>query len=161
MDWFGRGHDITGWTKHDGKFWRPTIVTSKYIWALAPAAADAALEEFCIARIKRQKSTHVFMCPSLMTPLFGSNNCTKLQISFSQYLLDMFVDHNPCMNLYSSAFLSLSLDTHLGNYGRYQKCMPPTGNCLRCGKILTWTQGLFCANYAKTVGTWTPCQSIW
>jgi hypothetical protein len=70
MDWYGRGHDITGWTKHSDNFWRPSLETSKYIWSPAPASADAALEEFRVARIKRHKSTHVFVCPRLMTPMW-------------------------------------------------------------------------------------------
>jgi hypothetical protein len=48
--------------------WRPTWRTSKYIWTPAPAAALIALEELCKARIKRQHSTHIFICPRVMTP---------------------------------------------------------------------------------------------
>jgi hypothetical protein len=161
MHWFGRGHDITGWTKHHDKFWRPTVTTSKYIWAPAPSAANAALEEFCIARIKRLKSTHVFVCPRLMMPLWLKQLYKKHLTSFSQFQLDMLAGQSLCMNRYSLALLSPSSDIHLGNHGRYRKCTPPTGSCLRCRKTLTWMQGLFCANYAKTVGNWTPCRSIW
>jgi hypothetical protein len=67
--WFERGHDHVGegaidWDGH----WRPTIRTSKYVWAPAPAAAWIALEELRKARIKRQHSTHMFICPRVMTP---------------------------------------------------------------------------------------------
>ena len=38
-----------------------------YVWAPPPAAADVALEELRKALIKRQDSTHFFICPRLMT----------------------------------------------------------------------------------------------
>jgi hypothetical protein len=67
--WFERGHDHVaegsiGWDGH----WRPTIRTGKYVWAPAPAAAWIAMEELRKARIKRQSSTHIFVCPRVMTP---------------------------------------------------------------------------------------------
>ena len=38
------------------------------MWLLPPAAADVALEQLRIARIKRQDSSHVFVCPQLLCP---------------------------------------------------------------------------------------------
>jgi hypothetical protein len=70
-DWFQRGHDIKGWKKEDGDlFFRPIIKAGTYLWAPPPAAADVALEQLRIARIKRQDSTHVFICPRLLAPLW-------------------------------------------------------------------------------------------
>ena len=67
--WFERGHDHVGkgevgWDGH----WRPTIRFGTFVWTPAPAAAWIALEELRKARIKRQKSTHIFICPRVMTP---------------------------------------------------------------------------------------------
>jgi hypothetical protein len=67
--WFERGHDHVGkgevgWDGH----WRPTIRSGTFVWAPAPAAAWIALEELRKARIKRQKSTHIFGCSRVMTP---------------------------------------------------------------------------------------------
>jgi hypothetical protein len=67
--WFERGHDHIGegkigWDGH----WRPTLRTGKYVWTPAPAAALPALEELRKARIKRQHSSHIFVCPRVMTP---------------------------------------------------------------------------------------------
>ena len=42
----------------------------KYLWAPPPAIAEVALEELRKARIKRQDSTHIFVCPRLMTPVW-------------------------------------------------------------------------------------------
>jgi hypothetical protein len=67
--WFERGHDHVeggkiGWDGH----WRPILRTGKYVWTPAPAAALVAIEELRKARIKRQHSTHIFICPRVMTP---------------------------------------------------------------------------------------------
>ena len=37
-----------------------------FIWAPPPAVAEAALKQLKISTLKRQKSTHVFVCPRLM-----------------------------------------------------------------------------------------------
>jgi hypothetical protein len=64
--WFERGHDLLG-GKYDAKgFWRPNIKTGTFIWDPPPAAASVAIEELRKARIKRQDSMHVFICPRLM-----------------------------------------------------------------------------------------------
>jgi hypothetical protein len=67
--WFERGHNHFGEGKvgSDGH-WRATLRSGKFVWAPPPAAAWIALEELRKARIKRQNSTHVFVCPRLMTP---------------------------------------------------------------------------------------------
>ena len=69
-DWYELGHDIRGWTHpQDGDlFARPTLLKGCFVWAPPPAAADVALEQLRIARIKRQDSTHVFVVPRLLTP---------------------------------------------------------------------------------------------
>ena len=69
-DWFIRGHDISGGYKNEDGFWMPTIQHGTYIWNPPPAAADVAIEQLRKARIKRQNSTHVFVVPRLMTPLW-------------------------------------------------------------------------------------------
>ena len=46
----------------------PIVKSGTWIWAPAPAAADAALEELRKARHKRQDSLHVFVCPRLLAP---------------------------------------------------------------------------------------------
>lgn len=68
MDWFEQGHDIVDWTLSADGFWRPVLESGTYIWQPPPAAALFAITELRKARIKRQDSTHVFVCPRLMTP---------------------------------------------------------------------------------------------
>jgi hypothetical protein len=48
----------------------PKLKASKFIWVPPLAAALPAMEELRKAHIKRQHSTHVFVCPRSMTPLW-------------------------------------------------------------------------------------------
>jgi hypothetical protein len=66
--WFTRGHDHLGGCKDARGFWHQEIVPGKFVWTPPPAAADVALEEMRKARIKRQDSTHYFVCPRLLSP---------------------------------------------------------------------------------------------
>jgi hypothetical protein len=65
---FERGHDILGGETDPKGFWRHHIKPGVFIWCPPPAAAQVALEELRKARIKRQDSLHVFVCPCLMKP---------------------------------------------------------------------------------------------
>ena len=53
--------DATGWYD-EGQ--RP----EQFIWAPAPASADAALDRLCEAKHIRPEGSHVFVCPALLTP---------------------------------------------------------------------------------------------
>jgi hypothetical protein len=71
MDWFAAGHDIDGWRKGADGFERPVLCEGRtYIWIPPPYAADVALAELRKARIKRQSSAHLFVCPRLCCPLW-------------------------------------------------------------------------------------------
>jgi len=58
-DWFTKGHDLEGGYFNKRRFWINRVKLGTYIWNLSPAAADVALEQIRIARIKRQKFTHI------------------------------------------------------------------------------------------------------
>jgi hypothetical protein len=66
-DWFWRGHDIVGGTRNVDGRWVPVYGTGQYVWAPPPCVAGQCLEELRKARHKRQHSTHVFVCPRIMT----------------------------------------------------------------------------------------------
>ena len=75
--WYTRGHDHVKdhWeSNHD--FTGENIITSPalkpgvFVWAPAPCAALAAVEQLRKARHKRQESLHIFIVPRLMTPLW-------------------------------------------------------------------------------------------
>ena len=48
-------------------FYFHKVKSGSYIWAPPPACADVALEQLRVARIKRQSSIHVFVCPRLFS----------------------------------------------------------------------------------------------
>ena len=67
QDWFVRGHDLLGGDYDEKKFWHHHTKPGIFLWHPPPAAAEVALEELRVARIKRQDSLHVFVCPRLFT----------------------------------------------------------------------------------------------
>ena len=70
-DWFQKGHDTRGWKKAKGEpFLCPVITAGVHGWFPPPAAADVALEQLKIARNKQQDSTHVFVCPRLLSSMW-------------------------------------------------------------------------------------------
>jgi hypothetical protein len=66
--WFTRGHGHDGGYYDDRGFWRLKISPGKFVWLPPPAAADGAVEELHKSMIKQRDSTHVFICPQLLTP---------------------------------------------------------------------------------------------
>jgi hypothetical protein len=67
-DWFERGHDHQSGSMDTGGFWSPSVATGTFIWTLPRGAAEAALEELRKACLKWQRSTHLIVCPKLLTP---------------------------------------------------------------------------------------------
>jgi hypothetical protein len=66
-EWFTRGHEHIGGYKDSAGFWRINTKPGFFIWMPPPSAASVALEELRKSRIKRQSSTHIFVCPRLLT----------------------------------------------------------------------------------------------
>ena len=64
--WFTRGHDHDGGYRKNG-FWYHQTKAGTLLWPLPPSAADVAIEQLRIARMKRQDSTHIVICPRLLT----------------------------------------------------------------------------------------------
>jgi hypothetical protein len=66
--WFERGHDMDGGRDNTDGIWMPRYSTGTFVWAPPPGCARIVVEELRQARQKRQASTHVFVCPRLMSP---------------------------------------------------------------------------------------------
>jgi hypothetical protein len=49
----------------------------------------------------------------------------------------------------------------LGSSDGYQRCSSWRGRCASCYQAKTWLQGIFCSNFAWTLGTFPPCQKVW
>jgi hypothetical protein len=66
--WYGRGHNHDGGERDKHGFWRLNTRSGTFVWAPPPAAAETAIEQLRRAVIKRQASTHIFLCPRLLYP---------------------------------------------------------------------------------------------
>ena len=64
--WFTRGHDWYGGKTNCEGMWMPSYKSGTFIWDPPPAAAKHAIIELRQARLKRQESAHIFVCPKLM-----------------------------------------------------------------------------------------------
>ncbi|KAI2503865.1 hypothetical protein MHU86_10590 [Fragilaria crotonensis] len=113
MGWFEAGHDITGWRLDEDGFERPILANSRrsYIWAPAPLAAEVVIAEMRKARIKRQSSCHIFVCPRLCTnqwakQLYRSADFVfEVPVGFSCWPANM---HEPLLIGILFPFLSVS-----------------------------------------------------
>lgn len=93
-DWFVRGHglcedefeDIAG--SPEGIKW-PKVKPGKFVWTPPPAAAQTAVEELRKARQRDLNSTHVFIVPRLMLPLWR-----KQLHKAADLVLDIPLGHN-------------------------------------------------------------------
>ena len=65
-DWFERGHDFWGSRTNIDGYWMPAYKPGVFLWAPPPGAARIAIEQLRQARLKRQKSMHIFVVPRLM-----------------------------------------------------------------------------------------------
>lgn len=68
-DWFIRAHDISGGYFDSRYFWRNRIKAGRFLWSPPPAVAHVAIEQLRISRLKRQRSLHVFVVPTLFCHL--------------------------------------------------------------------------------------------
>ena len=81
-DWFEKGHDVHDWMKSAENKWAPVIKSGTSVWRPPPAAAYKALEQLRIARHKRTKSVHIFLCPRLFTSQWRSQLHKSVDLIF-------------------------------------------------------------------------------
>jgi hypothetical protein len=65
-DWFERAHDLDEVFYDRRGYWRNRHKKGTFIWVPPPGDARVALEELSKALIKRNESTHIFVCPRLL-----------------------------------------------------------------------------------------------
>lgn len=66
-DWYEKGHDIAGGTTNCDGVWTPSYRYGNFVWSPPPCVGEQCMEELRKARHKRQRSTHVFLCPRIMS----------------------------------------------------------------------------------------------
>ena len=165
MGWFQAGHNIEGWTacSLDG-FERPMLCNNgtTFIWAPPPFAAEVARAEMRKTRVKCQRLWHLFVCPSLCTPLWQKQlfKCADFVFEFPVGSTDWPQGmHEP---LVIGVLFSLSSALTHGNYGAPPKCTLWVGNCVSCLRLRNLTQGIFCANLGAA-SCWgsSICRNVW
>ena len=123
-DWFIRAHDIVGYKQGVTLLTEPVYQQGLFLWSPPPALAEVACEELRKARNKRQVSTHVFICPRLMSPYWRSHLYRSADLIFEippgEYywpqdnfepltvaLFFPFLSHNPWQLKRTQAFLDM------------------------------------------------------
>ena len=120
----------------------------------------AFLEEIRKARMKRKSSTHIVLIPRLMTPIW-LKQCNKAADCIFHIPLLTLSGLLQNLNLSLLLYFFLILGTDLSNSNPPLKCSKWQGTCARCFKIINWTEGVFCANFYWTLGTYPPCHAAW
>jgi hypothetical protein len=130
FEWYFTGHGVVNGSGNSDGVWLPGTLprsqTTVFIWAPAPAAADAAIEQLAYSRHKRPWLWHVFLCPRLMTNLWRKRLLKIADVTFSLPvgvrekvwsanmfepltvgLLFPFLPHPPWLCRYTPTFLEL------------------------------------------------------
>ena len=160
-DWFEKGHDIHGYTHNLDGIQVPIVSSGTYIWAPPPAAADVAIQELRKARHKRQNSTHVFICPRLMKPMWF-----KQAFKASDMLFDLKAGHPNWSSNHHEPLIVVVCFPYLKHNPWVLRNSPPqfmewSGYCVICGKTLRNPGCLLCGNYVHSRGPWQPCKQGW
>ena len=66
-EWFERGHGLVGGSKNTDNIWIPNYTKEFLLWIPPPAAADVAIKLLAHSRHFNPYTSHVFVCPRLMT----------------------------------------------------------------------------------------------
>ena len=107
--WFERGHDFWGSRFNIDGYWMPGYKPGVFLWTPPPGAARIAIEQLRQARLKRQKSMHIFVVPRLMATewrrqvLKGSDFRFELPVGHPLWPADM---HEPLMIALSFPYLT-------------------------------------------------------
>jgi hypothetical protein len=164
MGWFQQGHDIEGWRLRADGFKEPVLCGGQrtYIWAPAPLAVEVALTETRKARIKRQSSAHIFVCPRLCTPQWLRHLYKAADIVFEVPVGTSILPatmHEPL--LMASSSLSSALTRGNWQLRRSPRYTIWEGICVKCSRSRKWTQAIFCANFGSVVSHSNICRSLW
>jgi hypothetical protein len=152
--WFEAGHDIIGGEKNADNIWIPNYKPGHFVWAPAPAAGQAAIEQLRQARLKRQDSTHLVVIPNLLAPrwrkhLFKAADLV-IEMPFDETVWKKEEQHEPLTIALFFPFLSVSpwqlkRSEGFGRLGRFLRSVfkeseVSSGDILF--KLLTYTRKL-------------------
>jgi hypothetical protein len=129
-------------------------------WSPAPAAADAAIGQFCEALHKRPHCYHVFAIPFLMTNRWSKTLLKAVDVYFVLKLCVRFgITHR--MNHLASLFICPSADMNLGVSGTPSQWWTWRAPYEKCRTLISYRKGIFCANLFTGRGNWKPRQKAW
>mmetsp|Transcript_24077 Transcript_24077/g.36570 ORF Transcript_24077/g.36570 Transcript_24077/m.36570 type:complete len:345 (-) Transcript_24077:208-1242(-) len=161
-DWFVRGHNIVGFERDvEDLFDVLVIKAGTFLWSSPPWAALPCLEELRKARIKRHKSLHIVLISKLAKLMWQ-----KMLYKLSDVVLDLPAN----LPFWSESMHEHLLIGLLFPYIRYDPwCLRGTPKMYQlrwevqkeCLKTLHWPRGLFCTNFAWSLGGSHSCRGAW
>jgi hypothetical protein len=160
-EWYEKGHDIAGGTPNCDGVWTPTYRYGNFVWSPPPCVAEQCLEELRRARHKRQRSTHVFVCPKIM-----SYASWQRQLFRSADVVIQIPAGHPAWitEQYESLIVGFYFLTSLMNRGNSKTPIPFwewQGSCNVCAKQIRAPRDLFCENFGSSRGSFQTCQNAW
>jgi len=160
-DWYERGHDILGGEKNADGIWIPNLVSGNFVWTPPPALALPCLEELRKARHKRQTSTHIFVCPRLMTPTWRRQLHRSADVIF-----EIPAGSIPSWNSDQHEPLLIGiffpyLDHRPWQLKKHQQYWNWQGKCKKCSKTTIGTKDIFCGNFGTCREGSPECLRSW
>ncbi len=124
------------------------------LWASAPAASKAAVEQLCLARLKRPDTTHIIIIPRLLTSRWRKPLSKTADVVLTLPLGGLYwgvSQHDPLLLAVCFPSLrtepwrlkgTLFVERMVGSVWELPPCLPVKGD-----------SGLFCMNFSWALGT--------
>jgi hypothetical protein len=152
---------IQGWWDNGRKLlmteprdWFTTAHTpGNFGWCPAPATADAAINQCCEALHKMPYCYHVFAMSLIMTNIWRKTVLKAVDVYFMLKPVCAIWDHSQHEPL--GIFIYLPLSRTPNPWWTWR------APCKKCQTMISYRNGIFCANFFAWRGNWKPRQKAW